>query len=236
MKFYIGNYSDIGISRENNEDSVFSAVIPVNAGKLCIGMVCDGIGGMKHGEFASYTITEKIGEWFMNVDPALAFDDISRQFLDKIYKLNVYICEQSKLLDVETGSTLTAFIALGERYMIANVGDSRTYRLDSVIECVTQDDVNVLSTGKSVLSQCVGYSDKLYINTYYGNAEHGGCFLMCSDGFYKKMNEGRLLRKCRSINRFTDITRILEKETDSIKKMGERDNISAVLIKCIKGE
>lgn len=236
MKFYVGKCSDIGNFRPNNEDAVFSAVIPVDAGELCLGIVCDGIGGLKDGEFASFTMIGVISEWFMEIDRSLSFDDITKQFLDKVYKTSVYISEQSKILAVETGTTMTAFLSIGDKYMIANVGDSRTYQLDKSINQITSDDVTISSSGRSALNQCIGHDCRLYINTFYGQTAPGNRYLLCTDGFYKKMNAKRLLSKSRAINRFTDISKLLQKEIEAIKKLGEKDNISAVLIKCVKGE
>ena len=233
MKYIYGAFSDIGSFRPNNEDSFFAGRCSTDI-PIYIGIVCDGIGGMKNGEVASGAITEHISEWSAGLDLNITFEQAAMSFLDNIYSVNQKICCHCKVNSIETGSTMSAVIVSEGRFMAANVGDSRIYHISDDIVQITEDDV-VPANGKkrSALRQCVGFNEKLFINTYYGRIEKKESILICSDGFYKRMDGKRIIKKCRSLHSYSNISKVIQKETERLKCSGERDNITAYIIKNI---
>lgn len=233
MNYKFGAVSDIGSFRPNNEDSFF-------AGECCrenpmlIGIVCDGIGGLKNGEVASSAITESVEKWARELSSDCTFEQVTKSFLELIYKVNEQISVSSKLNSIETGSTMSAVIVSGNSFMTANVGDSRIYHISSrpyAINQLTEDDVYSESSKRGALRQCVGFSDKMFVNTYYGQLLKNDSLIICSDGFYKKMDHKRIVKKCCQIGRFTSIERLLQGEINRIKAAGEKDNITACIVK-----
>ena len=57
MNFMIAANSDIGIKKSTNQDSLLIKVAQTNLGKVCLCVVCDGMGGLANGELASATVT-----------------------------------------------------------------------------------------------------------------------------------------------------------------------------------
>ena len=233
MNYIYGAFSDIGISRPNNEDSFFAGECSTDI-PIFIGIVCDGIGSLRDGEVASGSITESVKEWTLHLKSGSTFEQVTMSFLEHIYALNEKICRHSKVNSLETGSTMSAVIVSGENFMAANVGDSRVYHILKKIEQVTEDDVLPSDGNKrGALRQCIGFNEKLFINTYYGRINKKESLLVCSDGFYKQMDQKRIAKKCRGISRHTNVGKVSKKEIERMKKSGERDNITAYIIKCL---
>lgn len=230
MKYAFGALSDIGNYRPNNEDSFFAAECSTDE-PMFIGIVCDGIGGLKNGEIASEAITHSVKAWSEKLKRESSFEQVTKSFLELIYRVNEQISMQSKVNSIETGSTMSAVIVCNDRFMAANVGDSRIYHISDKLTQITEDDVCSDRKKQGALRQCVGFSDKMFVNTYYGQLLRKESLVICSDGFYKKMDAKRMVKKCRSIGRFSNIEKILRSEIERIKAADEKDNITACIIK-----
>ena len=233
MNYIYGAFSDIGNVRPNNEDSFFAGQCSTEV-PIYIGIVCDGIGGLKNGEIASGAITAHISRWAAELSPDVTFEQATMSFLDQIYSVNKKICGYCKVNSIETGSTMSAVIISEDKFMAANVGDSRIYHISDDVVQITEDDV-VAAKGekRSALRQCVGFNEKMFVNTYYGKLVKNESILICSDGFYKHMDSKRIIKKCSSIRRYSNISRVIKKEIERLKRVGERDNITAYIIKNI---
>ena len=68
-----------------------------------------------------------------------------------------------------------------------------------------------------------------------GEAKSNDKFLICSDGFYKKLSDIEILNEVNSgrIINSNDITYKLKNIVQMVKERGERDNITVMLIKII---
>ena len=64
MFFKIAAHSDVGIVKETNQDSVLVKVAQTNHGRVCLCVVCDGMGGLSNGELASATVIREFEHWF----------------------------------------------------------------------------------------------------------------------------------------------------------------------------
>lgn len=233
MRYIYGACSDIGNFRTNNEDSFFAGQCSTDI-PIYIGIVCDGIGGLKNGEVASWAITDHVEEWAAKLKSDITFEQATMSFLDCIYLVNEKICCHCKVNSLESGSTMSAVMVSEGKFMAANVGDSRIYHISSKVQQITEDDVYFSGEKKrGALRQCVGFSEKLFINTYYGELEKNESMLICSDGFYKQMDIRRIIRKCRAIRGYTNVSKVIRLEIERLKKIGERDNITAYIIKNI---
>jgi len=60
MNFMIAAHSDVGIKKNTNQDSLLIKVAQTNRGKVCLCVVCDGMGGLSKGELASATVIKII--------------------------------------------------------------------------------------------------------------------------------------------------------------------------------
>jgi PPM family protein phosphatase len=123
--------SEVGL-RENNEDAAFASPRLV--------AVADGVGGAAAGELASQLAIQKM----VSLDKRRLVDSLERELAAAVADANDVIAFAGDYdsRHVGMGTTLTA-VALhndGE-YLVANVGDSRTYLYrDGQLRRLTRDD------------------------------------------------------------------------------------------------
>jgi len=126
-----------GTGRENNEDSIH---ITPNVELL---LVADGVGGHRAGELASTTAIKEIVAQSDNW-PFGGADDLFQQLIDEaLHRVSRVITELVEIDPEFQGATTTMTLALrvDDHLFIANVGDSRAYRLrDGKLQQLTVDD------------------------------------------------------------------------------------------------
>ena len=61
--------TDIGISKETNQDSILIKHASTDVGEVVMAVVCDGMGGLAKGELASATVIRSFDRWFHEVLP-----------------------------------------------------------------------------------------------------------------------------------------------------------------------
>lgn len=171
---------------------------------------------------------------------------------------NVRIAECSVERRAPMGTTLTAMLLLEGRYYITHVGDCRVYVMGNGMEQLTADQTYVArevalghmtpeqaltDARRNVLLQCIGTVNCVKPDFLMGDFYDDDTFLMCSDGFRHKLAEAELYDYCHTTlegmewsvgNRLGNshfMNGRLRYIMENIKARGERDNISAILIK-----
>ena len=190
--------------------------------KLCIAVICDGIGSLSDGAFASAQAVRELGEWFdLQTDTVR----IGLRMRDAVQRADLRISEAAARLGLRTGTTLSALLLDGESYYIVHVGDSRIYSVgDGGLETLTVDQVN---NGR--LTSCVGRGDA---TAFYNEGRCGeGRFLLCSDGLYKRMDDSLLEQELRSTER-RGCKRTIQRLADYVTERGETDNVSLAIVIC----
>lgn len=229
-----GFATDIGISREKNEDSIILQAIEQQGNWFAVGAVCDGIGGLELGEMASRFMISELKNWFDKISKWINISQtdgnvLFLQLIQDVQDWNQKICDYCALHQIKSGSTLSLIMILRDQYYIIHVGDSRIYKYDGLMEQLTQDEVTV-KNGKSYLNNFIGKSKQLKYTTSNGKICVGDVFLYCSDGFYHHFTQrdmDRMLEKYRMQGSVFHVC------VDGIKTMEERmekDNISVGMI------
>ena len=214
--------------------------------------MCDGMGGLKKGEIASRYIVEVLKQWF---DETLfeglyemGINMIEQNLIDLIRKINQNLLLMSrKMEEVKSmGSTLTLLFVEDHEFFVLNVGDSRTYWFDRNRKFVTTDHTLVeleLRAGhltkeqarkdprRHILLQCVGVTKDVRVDCYKGRLHPGMEFLLCTDGFYGLLEEEEIYQVEASREQMKEwVERCFRK----VKKRGELDNLSCVIVKVPK--
>ena len=119
--------SDIGKVRKVNEDSVG---LYQNQKQITLGLVADGIGGNRGGDVASAMIVQHLGYLFEES----SFETVAQayEWLQKQVQIenDLLIQKGKQYPDLEgMGSTLVLILIDSVDCIIANIGDSRGYRL-----------------------------------------------------------------------------------------------------------
>lgn len=191
-----GVRTDIGKTRENNEDYYF-----VDKKHHRIFIVADGMGGHNGGEIASKIAIESVSS---RINEHL--NDINDRTIDvKIIQNAIYeaneIIHQKSLLNKDLdgmGTTITMAIILGNKIYIGHIGDSRAYLLqnDKLIQ-LTQDHTLVSELVKNgsiteteakshpkrnVITKALGTDIKVEPDILYKEFHDDNIIILCTDG------------------------------------------------------
>lgn len=239
MKVYGGCASDVGTTREVNQDAVLFRMKTEKKATMSLLAVCDGIGGMSHGEVASSIIRDLMDRWFDeitewvdpgNVDAQLVWSNVK----DAAESWNAELVAFKKNQQLQTGTTMSLFMQIMDEYFIVQVGDSRVYlyRNDELLQLTVDASVTRFKSGrmKNYLDNYMGKSDELRFTTVSGTIESGDAFLVCSDGFYHNLSPMDLQSIPEGIRKDSDVENLCERLIVEMMRRGERDNISAAMI------
>lgn len=253
MNFLISGTTDIGTTKATNQDSLSVKLINTSQGRMVFAILCDGMGGLEKGEVASATVIRAFDAWVRNELPLLCNgpiqDHVLRMQWEKIItdlnqKIKIYGARQG----VRLGTTAVIMLLTQTRYYILNVGDSRAYEISASLRQITTDQTFVarevalgnmteeqarLDERRNVLLQCVGASDEVYPEMFFGDVKENAVYMLCSDGFRHEVSSDEIFEKFRP-EALLDETMMQTNATNLIelnKIRKERDNISVALVR-----
>lgn len=252
MQFYISAATDVGIKREVNQDNYFARQFSTGQRKVAFAVLCDGMGGLQHGENASALITTAFSDWAEHTLCKLSEDvlqdcEIRRQWTQLIAEQNEKIRLCGQLNGYRMGSTVTVILLSESRYYILNIGDTRAYQIKEYVKQLTvdhtvlADEVRRGNISKeqareapiqNILTKCVGLEERVYGDFFFGDTEVGAVYMLCSDGFRHCITEVELLEYLvpsgdQIIHQLDSGNRTL---IELNKQRGETDNITVVTI------
>lgn len=255
MEVLTATYTDIGIKKATNQDSLCLKVADTSVGKIVLAIICDGMGGLKKGEVASASVVNAFEDWFEKELPIqLAnndFDDIRYRWERIIKEQNHRIAEYGRSIRIQLGTTFTALLLIDTKFMlIGHVGDSSVYRINSKLEVMTEDQTVVgreirrgnltpeqakLDPRRNVLLQCIGASKLVEPQFVFGTPMPGEVFMLCSDGFRHMITEEEIYQAFSPQGLFDeDIMKNKAVELVELNKQRqELDNISVMLVKIL---
>lgn len=221
------NYIFAGICEQNKRESNMDRLLLVNrvidGENVFLGMVCDGVGSLKDGSFASGAAVEVVGRWFDTVEDCC---NLSLKLRDCIVKANELIVAQTQIMKITSASTLTALLIVGDVYYIIHIGDSRIYAMENgEVQLLTDDDV--APDGK--LSGYIGINEKILPHYEEGNSLDK-TFVLCSDGLYKKVDVATKIEFLK-FNTQQQAKSSIVKLAEYAINSGEQDNISVGVVK-----
>ena len=253
MNFIISANTDIGISKETNQDSLTSMVINTPQGRMAFCVLCDGMGGLDKGEVASASVITAFRNWATNdlsklCEQPLEDATIRSQWEAIIDQQNNAIKAYGARQGVRLGTTVVTMLLTQTRYYILNVGDSRAYEITTGIRQITSDQTFVareVALGnmteeqartderRSVLLQCVGASDDVYPDMFFGDTHDNAIYMLCSDGFRHEISVDEIFEKLNpNVNLDENMMNTHSEELIELNKARkERDNISVALVR-----
>ncbi len=253
MNFIVSGQTDAGTIKQTNQDSLSVKVVNTKQGRMVLGVLCDGMGGLDKGEVASASVIMAFDRWARNELASLSEKPIEdtelrRQWEAIVNEQNKLILEYGSRRGVKLGTTLTAILLTQNRYYIMNVGDSRAYEITNNIKQLTKDQTFVareVALGhmtpeeaekderRSVLLQCVGASDSVYPDMFFGETKAGAVYMLCCDGFRHEITPQEIFDRFKPEVLF-DEHMMNKASLDLIelnKRRNERDNITVALIR-----
>lgn len=250
MKYFLAAQTEVGLKKSCNQDSIILKRAKFKGKEVCLGIICDGMGGLSCGEFASKSIVEAFSDWFLySYSKYESIWDESRMREDIrsiISSENEGLLHYGKEHGIYLGTTVTAFLLVENRFFVWHVGDSRLYKISSSKIYKLTDDHTVIAKEiaegrltekeakkdprRNVLLQCIGATSDVNPDMFCGEVEKGDILLLCSDGFRHEISEKEILNmllKCDN-SKFNEKLREL---IDLNLKRKELDNISVALVK-----
>ena len=252
MKVKACIYTDVGQTRRVNQDSALVKVANTkNHGRISFVAVCDGMGGLSKGEVASCKAIRTLESWFheelsllQNMTESQLWDAIESSFARMINRINGDLRRYGKHRGTSLGTTLTALLQIGNKYMAVNVGDSRIYAVRSkeVIrltkdQSVVQDKLDkgliteseaLEDAEKSVLLQCIGLGHSPKPEIRRGTLDGNTTIVACSDGFWRTIEPEEMRKKLCPQMCVTDEDMLAQcrKLAELAMERKEEDNIS----------
>lgn len=223
--------SELGL-RGKNEDAAFASPRLV--------AVADGVGGAAAGELASNAAILKMAA----LDNRRLVGTLETEFADAVADANDLISFATYYEPRHTGmaTTLTA-VAMGNdgRYLVANVGDSRTYlfreghlsqltRDDSLVqELIDQGDLTEAEARghphRSVVLRTLDGGDRQPVVLRAVDAQAGDRLLLCSDGVTDYLTDKQVADFITHEAAAEAVSRLV----DAALAQGSRDNVTAVI-------
>lgn len=224
-------HSDVG-RRENNEDAVFAT--PRMAA------VADGVGGAKAGEVASALVIDAMVALEKRRLSGALSEELRAAVLDANQRLGFVVSCRPHLAGMASTLTTVALSNDGE-YLIANVGDSRTYLFrEGVLRQLTRDQSLIqmlIESGaiteaearvhpqRSVVLQALDGSEDRAPSITRCTAKAGDRLLLCSDGLSDVLSPEEISDVLRGGSRQAAVSELIA----AALRAGARDNISAIV-------
>lgn len=238
--------TDLGRRRQVNEDAY-----------LCddetgLWIVADGMGGHAAGEVASQEAVDTVygmvrrGKNTMDLGGSFTEEKARAacRLLEGAVQAATYMVFAMSELDANKagmGTTISVMMVIGDFAVLAQVGDSRIYRIRGAdVVQLTEDHTLIAwqlkqglitaeeakhSRHRNVITRAVGNRDYVQVDTSFVELELGDQYLLCSDGLHGYLRPAEIPEITESggeasVQRFIDLA----------NGRGGRDNITAVLV------
>lgn len=255
MEYMVAAYTDTGLQKETNQDSICirRAEIP-GVGEVIMAVVCDGMGGLQKGEVASAACVKAFGKWFDHNLPGMqgicenGFQMVRSQWTQMLAEVHQDLIAYAARTHTQLGTTVAAILTYADRYLVVNIGDSRVYERKQTLRQLTQDHSLVareIAVGRiteeesrhhpqrNVLLQCLGAGESAVPAFYEGKVQGDALYLLCSDGLVHEVSSTEMedLLQSTYLPSKDSLSEVLTRITELCKERGETDNITSILIK-----
>jgi PPM family protein phosphatase len=236
----IGAASHVGRQRDKNQDCAFISQWVV--------ALADGMGGPPAGDVASRVAVEALREALANPH----IDTLG----DAVQWANTRVWEEAAAPHYRgMGTTLCAVALIDDgsdgdtpRVGLANVGDSRIYLLrDGHLELRTQDhslveelvregrisaEEALIHGQRNIVTRVLGLGERVEVDTWTIDLAVGDRFMLCSDGLFNEVDEGRIAA---TLRRLADPNEAAHDLVSQANLAGGRDNITCIVVDVVEG-
>ncbi len=233
--------TDIGRFRESNQDIFEYGFFETGD---CWAVVCDGMGGVSGGQVASQLCVERVSAAIKRgYRKHLSVKNAKNLLQSSISVANSVVYDKAfeDLSLKGMGTTIVAVIVLGNVAVIAHVGDSRAYIINSTsVKQVTKDHSLVqlmVDNGKitaeearthpekNVITRAIGVVNFVDVEFDIETIYPGESILLCTDGLSGSVSEDEMLN---FINNYKDSSteKLVQKALDN----GSKDNVTVVIL------
>lgn len=251
MKLICAGITDVGNAREHNEDDFY-----LSDGNEALCVVADGMGGHRSGEVASAMAIKAMVEYYRETmsqeDLEEASEDgeepvelIQRRLRQAVQKANeaVYTAASESEMYRGMGTTIVSGFFTDHDVFLANIGDSRAYRLrDGDLEQRTEDHslaneymrMGILAAEdmeyfpyKNVITRACGLAANVEVDVHREKLQPGDLFVFCTDGLTDMVADDQLRELL--LEEDDDLETLCETLVDTANEQGGDDNITVIL-------
>lgn len=239
--------TDVGRVRSVNQDAF------LNDDSIALYVVADGMGGHAAGEVASQeaidTIHGFVKRGLGTLPPRQETLSSERaraacRLVEQAIQAATYMVYALAELDKDKsgmGTTVSVLLGLDDHAVIAQVGDSRIYRIrdDEAVQ-ITEDHTLIswqlkrglitpeqaaTSPYRNVITRAVGNRDYVEVDTMLVRLQEGDRYLLCSDGLHGYLAPEEIPDLARDTPE-----NAIERLIEVANERGGQDNITAVLV------
>ena len=217
--FLVGRRSDPGQLRELNEDGLltleFEQVLQSVSKPIGFYAVADGMGGHSAGEVASALAIRTLARAILSrvmlpvaEEATQAEPDYGALLKEACLEANRAVHERARQARSDMGTTLVAALLVGSDAYIANVGDSRAYRVNpQEIRQITTDHSLVerlVATGQitreearshpqaNLIYRTIGDKPQVEVDIFEQSLGRDEWLVLCSDGLHGMVEDARI--------------------------------------------
>jgi protein phosphatase len=256
MWLRVGATTNTGMVREVDEDSMLTLDLRMVQDSLGrswgLFIVADGMGGHEAGEIASGLAIRGAAEVVLSaylaptVEADAQYEEARlREIVQKaILQANDYVLREAQARGNDMGTTITMALVVGDRAIIGNIGDSRTYMYqDGKLRRVSKDhslvmrlvDIGQISEDeiythpqRNAVLRSLGDKADLEVDLFGERLGVGDALLLCSDGQWEMTRDGLMEQIIAQHDDPQDACNAL---IEAANKAGGEDNITAVLVR-----
>lgn len=243
--------SNVGHVRQNNEDSFLVDE------KHGLYVVADGMGGHAAGEVASETAIDQISsmvhgdfdkvERFIG-EPSPAYADEVRRLVESAVQAATYMVFSMAEESPEKkgmGTTISLLLLTPHHAFVAQVGDSRVYRMrGGQLVQVTEDHTVVNQAIKDgrltkeearnsrlghLITRVVGTRDFVEVDTFHLEVDPRDRFLLSSDGLHDYVSDPEEIS---GFVAYPSLPQAADGLIDFALGAGGKDNVTVILVEC----
>jgi serine/threonine protein phosphatase PrpC len=240
--------TDRGRRRQHNEDAF------CRNDALGLYVVADGVGGHAKGEVASQEAVDQIDGFVRQGRAAIAgfllepgrdeLRETVRRLLESAVQSACYMIFGLAEMDPSQkgmSTTISALLLAGSNGFVAQVGDSRVYRVRGGVATQLTEDHTLVNyklkqglinaeeartmKGKNVITRAVGHKDYVEVDTREIEVQAGDAYILCSDGLHGYLQGTELEETLQSGAIEMAPDRLVQLANDR----GGRDNVTVVL-------
>ncbi len=222
--------TDIGLSRENNED----AFACIEEKRFFV--LADGMGGHLAGEIASMEALQSLCDSIHHVS-AMSLERTCGFLREAMARANAHVIQKSKSTPgyAGMGTTLSCFLLTEQHLVYAHIGDSRLYRYRGKLAQLTQDHSlrrkSLSSTSiyrnNHVITRAIGTHSILLPDMGVIPIYSNDLYMLCSDGlsdYVPQETLSEILSSSLSIQKKGELL------VKTALEKGGRDNITLLLV------
>jgi protein phosphatase len=235
--------------RDTNQDRFLLEETSIGGQKATVLAIADGMGGAREGDRAAEIAVECLRRFAREELPQLSPETLraalQRAFQEANRRIWAYSSERPG--DGEMGTTLVCAVTAGDRFLVANAGDSRCYYLGHAgMRQLTTDHSHVQelvrrgsmtpeqarrSPFRNQLTNALGEPSEIRVDLYpageeLATAESGAALLLCSDGLHGEVADDEVEACLRGM---PDLPSACAQLLSLAVLRGSRDNVTVIV-------